>query len=91
MFTNLKKVFDRVQWGRLMGILKNKNIDWRDQGLIKQLYLTQTIIIHTAHGEAQPRVVGRGVRQECTLSLVLFNAYVGKGNGEKHFQIPTKG
>ena len=74
-FIDFEKAFDRVQWTLLLEILKNISIDWRDRRLIKNLYLNQTVTVHIAGEDTGPGTVGRGVRQGCSLSPILFNIY----------------
>lgn len=58
-------------WGKLMGIFKNINRDWRDRRLITQFYFGQTVTGGAADGEPEPGMVGRGVTQGCSLPPVL--------------------
>ena len=74
-FVDFEKAFDRVQWRKLFEILKEIGVDWRDRRLIRNLYLNQTVKVRVADGESEPGEVGRGVRQGCSLSPVLFNIY----------------
>jgi len=37
--------------------------------------MNQTVTVRVADGESDPSVVGRGVRQGCPLSPMLFNLY----------------
>jgi len=74
-FVDYEKAFDRVNWPKLMTILKSLGIDWRDRRLISALYMGQSANVRTEHGEAGPCVIGRGVRQGCLLSPQLFNIY----------------
>ena len=74
-FIDLEKAFDRVQWPKLLEILKDISVDWRDRRLIKNLYLKQMVTINIVGEDSEPGVVGRGVRQGCSLSPVLFNIY----------------
>ena len=34
-----KKTFDRVDWKKLMGILKKIGVDWKDRMLLSNLYV----------------------------------------------------
>ena len=45
-FVDFEKAFDRVQWPKLLEILRNISVDWRDRRLIKNLYLKQTVTIN---------------------------------------------
>ena len=69
------KAFDRVNWTKLMQILKVAGIDWRERRLISNLYRAQSVKIRLNRGETRSVKTGRGVRQGCCLSPVLFNLY----------------
>ena len=66
---------DRVDWWKLMAILKDLGVDWRDRRLITALYMGQEATVRTEHGMAGPCTIRRGVRQGCLLSPLLFNIY----------------
>ena len=74
-FIDFEKAFDRVNWVKMMDALKSIGVDWRDRRLIKELYLGQEAVIRVANGESLPATVGRGVRQGCPLSPLLFSIY----------------
>jgi hypothetical protein len=74
-FVDYEKAFDRVDWTKLMEILKCLGVDWKERRLITSLYMGQTATVRTAHGLAGPCIIGRGVRQGCLLSPLLFNIY----------------
>ena len=38
-FVDFEKAFDRVQWDKMMTILKKLQVDWKDRRLIKKLYM----------------------------------------------------
>jgi len=40
-FIDCQKAFDRVNWTKLMQILKKTGIDWRERRLISNLYMVQ--------------------------------------------------
>jgi len=42
-FTDWQKAFDRVNWTKLMQILKRTGIDWRERRLIRKLYVDQRV------------------------------------------------
>jgi hypothetical protein len=42
-FIDWQKAFDRVNWTKLMQILKETGIDWRERRLINNLYMTQSV------------------------------------------------
>jgi hypothetical protein len=74
-FVDFEKAFDRVNWVIMMDILKNLGVDWRDRKLITDLYMRQEAVIRIDEGESEPGVIGRGVRQGCPLSPLLFSIY----------------
>ena len=74
-YVDFEKAFDRVNWIKMMEILKNIKVDWRDRRMIMRLYLEQEAVIRIADGESEPGIIGRGVRQGCPLSPLLFSIY----------------
>jgi hypothetical protein len=42
-FIDWQKAFDRVNWTKLMQILKETGIDWRERRLISNLYMAQSV------------------------------------------------
>jgi len=70
-----QKAFDRVNWTKLMQILKGTGIDWRGRRLISNLYIAQSVNVRLSRGETRRVKTGRGVRQGCCLSPILFNLY----------------
>jgi retron-type reverse transcriptase len=72
-FIDWQKAFDRVNWTKLMQILKETGIDWGDRRLICNLYMTQNVKVRLNRGETRSVKIGRGVRQGCWLSPILFN------------------
>jgi len=75
-FVDLEKAFDRVIWVKIMKILKERNVDWRDRRLIKELYMRQRASVKVNEGRTEWVELGRGVRQGCCLSPTLFNLYI---------------
>jgi hypothetical protein len=74
-FIDWQKAFDRVNWTKLMQILKGNGIDLRERRLISNLYMTQSVKVGLNRGETRIVKTGRRVRQGCCLSPVLFNLY----------------
>ena len=74
-FVDFEKAFDRVNWEKLTEILEKIGIDWRDRRLIRNLYMAQRAQVRVGDGESRWAIIGRGVRQGCPLSPVLFNIY----------------
>src|SRR6218665_1734441 len=92
-FVDYEKAFDRVEWRRLLHGLRRMGIDWRDRRLIENLYMGQQMRVRIDGEYSEPGKVGRGVRQGCPLSPLLFNIYIyrractrsgrGSGGGDK--------
>jgi len=74
-FVDFEKAFDRVNWIKMMEVLKKIGVDWRDRRMIVSLYMEQTATVRVADECSEPSVVGRGVRQGCCLSPLLFTVY----------------
>ena len=74
-FIDWQKAFDRIKWTKLMQVLKRTGVDWRERRLISKLYMDQRVKIRLDRGEARSVQIGRGVRQGCCLSPILFNLY----------------
>lgn len=74
-FVDFEKAFDRVRWDKLMLILKDLQVDWKDRRLIYDLYMRQKAVVRLKSGETEPAGIGRGVRQGCPLSPLLFLIY----------------
>jgi hypothetical protein len=74
-FIDWQKAFDHVNWTKLMQILKGIRIDWRERRLISKLYMEQCVKVRLYQWETRNAKIGRGVRQGCCLSPILFNLY----------------
>jgi len=74
-FIHWQKAFYRVNWTKLMQILKRTGIDWRERRLISKLYTDQRVKARLDRGETRSVQIGRGVRQGCCLSPILFNLF----------------
>jgi hypothetical protein len=75
-FVDYEKAFDRVDWIKLMRTLERLGVDERDRQLIRQLYLNQRVVVRVNGVNSKPGLLGRGVRQGCPLSPLLFNVYI---------------
>ena len=58
-----------------MQILKETGIDWRERRLISNLCMAQSVKVRLDRGETGSVKTGRGVRQGCCLSPIMFNLY----------------
>jgi hypothetical protein len=74
-FIDWQKAFDRVNCTKLMQILKGTGIDWCERRFISKLYMEQSVKIRLDQGEMRSVKIGRGVRQGCCWSPILFNLY----------------
>ena len=74
-FVDFEKAFERVNWTKLLALLRKLGVDWRDRRLIAELYMNQTAMVRTGAGDTDGAVIGRGVRQGCLVSPILFNIY----------------
>ena len=72
-FIDIEKAFDNVNWNIMLKTLKRLKVDYRDRKIIYQLYKNQTALIGKEQMTAK---IGKGVRQGCSLSPLLFNIYV---------------
>jgi len=75
-FVDFEKAFDRVNWTKLLNIMAKIGVDWRDRRLISSLYMNQEAVVRLTDVMSDPSEIGRGVRQGCLLSPVLFSIYV---------------
>jgi hypothetical protein len=49
-FIDWQKAFDRVSWTKLMQILKDISIDWRERKLISNLYMAERVKVRLNRG-----------------------------------------
>jgi hypothetical protein len=74
-FIDWQKAFNRVNWTKLMQVLKETGIDWRERRLISNLYVAQSVKVRLNRGKTRSVKTERGVRQGCCLLPILFNLY----------------
>jgi hypothetical protein len=74
-FVDFEKAFDRVNWIKMMDVLKKLGVDWRDRSMIANLYMNLSATVRIGGKCFEPSVMGRGVRQGCCLSPLLFTVY----------------
>jgi hypothetical protein len=70
-----QNVFDRVKQTKLMQILMETGIDWRDRRFISRLYVDQSEKVRLDQGETSSVKTERGVTQGCCLSPILFHLH----------------
>ncbi|KAL4097313.1 hypothetical protein QTP88_022107 [Uroleucon formosanum] len=76
-FIDLEKAFDKVNWNKMLHILREICIEQQDLRIIHSLSKNQKACIKK--GEITTNVqIKKGVRQGCTLSPPLFNCYIEK-------------
>ena len=75
-FVNYEKACDRVDWKKLINILRKMGVDWRDRRLIGNLYMGQKIRVKIEGEFSESGSIGRMVRQGCPLSPILFSLYI---------------
>ena len=74
-FVDFEKAFDRVDWVKMLQILKGIGVDWRDRRLIANLYMHQKAVVKVREEFSEQSDIGRGVRQGCCMSPLLFTLY----------------
>lgn len=75
-FVDYEKAFDRICWKKLFNALERLGVDWKDRRLIRNLYMEQAAVIRIDGELSEPGIIGRGSRQGCPLSPLLFNIYI---------------
>ena len=74
-FINYAKAFDCVDHSKLWKILKEMGIPDHLTCLLRNLYAGQDATVRTRQVTTYWFQIGKGVRQDCTLSPCLFNFY----------------
>jgi len=74
-FVDFEKAFDRIDWVLMLKILKKIGVDWKDRRLITSLYMSQKAVVKIQQEFSGESEIGRGVRQGCCISPLLFNIY----------------
>src|SRR6478609_6728954 len=72
-FVDFEKAFDRVNWEKMIKVLQSIGVDWRDRRMISELYMNQEAVVRIAGDESDSSIIGRGARQGCPLSPLLFS------------------
>ena len=58
-----------------MKVLQSIGVDWRDRIMISELHMNQEAVVRIAGGELDSGMIGRGLRQGCPFSPLLFSIY----------------
>lgn len=74
-FIDYKKAFDCIRWQNLWHILDEMGVSCHLITLIKALYDNNIGYVRVENGLTDPFKVGKGVRQGCLFSPILFNIY----------------
>jgi len=74
-FVDIEKAFDNVNWTVMLKILKRAGVDYTERRLLYKLYQKETAVIRIGKTKEEA-CIKRGVRQGCTLSPSIFNAYI---------------
>ena len=74
-FIDCAKAFDCVDHNKLWKILKQMGIPDHLTYLLRKLYAGEEARVRTGHGTTDWFQIGKGVHQDCVLSLCLFNLY----------------
>jgi len=61
---------------KMMEILKRIGADCRVRRLVTRLYMNQEAVVRVNGDLSEPGKIGRGVKQGCLLSPLLFSLYV---------------
>ena len=75
-FIDYAKAFDYVDHNKLWKILKEMAISDHLTCLLRSLYAGQEATVRTGHGTMHWFQIGKGVCQDCILSLCLFDFHV---------------
>ena len=74
-FIDYAKALDCVDHLKLWKILKEMGLPDHLTCFLRNLYADQEATVRTKHGTTDWFQIGKGVRQDCILSLCLFNLY----------------
>lgn len=74
-FIDYSKAFDCVNWSSLWKVLNVLGVPNHLIVLVQSLYIYSQGVVRIDEAVSQPFCFGKGVRQGCILSPILFNAY----------------
>jgi len=75
-FADLRAAFDNVDRDTLWKVLQEKGIEEGLLRRIEKIYERTEVTVRTKNGLSGSFRTGKGVRQGCALSLLLFNLYI---------------
>ncbi|VVC40060.1 Reverse transcriptase domain [Cinara cedri] len=76
-FIGLEKAFDTALWADLFKTLKEVDVDYKDIRIISHIYKEKSAIIPVLD-KSETAKTRKGVRQERSLSPILFIIYIGQ-------------
>ena len=56
-FVDYEKAFDRIDWVKLMEVLKKIGLDWRERKVVWELYSNQTAVIQVGNDLSEPAYI----------------------------------
>ena len=66
------EAFDRFDWTKLLEMLRNIGVNWREHQLIRNLHMGQRVKLRLNQGETDSVKIGRVVRQGCCMPHLLY-------------------
>ena len=74
-FVDFEKAFNRVDWTKLLKVLKDIGVKWRDRRLIAALYMSQRVVERLKHRFTSTSVegIGQGTKRGCSLSPISLS------------------
>ena len=69
VFVDFEKAFDRVDWKKLMGILKKICVDWKERRLLSNLYMKRRIKVRIGEEMSEGRKIGKGYGKDVLYRL----------------------
>ena len=89
-FVDMEKAFDKVVWKRLFHVIRTAGVKYKDRRTVWKLYQEETAVVKKGI-HVKEACIRQGVRQGCSLSPVLFNAYIQAGLDEMSEQLRDRG
>ncbi|CAH2107939.1 unnamed protein product [Euphydryas editha] len=74
-FVDFSKAFDCVKWNKLWTVLQELGVPYHLIALLQMLYVHTQAKVKIDRTISNPLNLGKGVRQGCILSPILFNVY----------------